>query len=128
MPTINQLVRMKRPKKIRKIKTKALDKCPQKKGVCLKVLTMNPKKPNSAVRKIARVKLSNQKIITVYLPGQGHTLQQFSVVLVRGGRVKDLPGVKYKAIRGLKDFSWKESFLRMQSRSKYGGSKIIGKR
>ena len=127
MPTINQLVRIKRSKKIRKIKSKALDKCPQKKGVCLKVLTMNPKKPNSAVRKIARVKLSNQKIITVYLPGQGHTLQQFSVVLVRGGRVKDLPGVKYKAIRGLKDFSWKESFLRMQSRSKYGGSKVIGK-
>src|SRR6266850_1255108 len=103
MPTINQLVR--RPRKVqrRKIKTKDLEGCPQKRGVCLQVKTMTPKKPNSALRKIARVRLSNGKEVTAYIPGEEHNLQEHSIVLVRGGRVRDLPGVRYHIVRGTLD-------------------------
>lgn len=98
----------------------ALDGSPFKKGTCLKIRTMKPKKPNSAIRKIARVKLSNSKVVTAYIPGQGHSLQDHSVVLVRGGRTKDLPGLHYKLVRGKFDFDWKETFVRTMRRSKYG--------
>ena len=118
MPTINQLVRKGRKKIKVKKKTPVLESCPQKRGVCLQVKTMTPKKPNSALRKIARVRLSNGKEITAYIPGEGHNLQEHSIVLVRGGRVRDLPGVRYRVIRGTLDAMGVEG--RRQSRSKYG--------
>ncbi len=121
MPTINQLVRKKR--KLRRATTKApvLAKCPQRQGVCLKVTTMTPKKPNSALRKISRVRLSNGKEVTVYIPGEGHNLQEHSIVLVRGGRVRDLPGVRYQVVRGSRDALGVDG--RKQSRSRYGAKK-----
>lgn len=119
MSTINQLIlKGKRAKKIKKIKTPALKKNPQLKGVCIKVYNRTPKKPNSAQRKVAKVKLSNSQKVEVYIPGEKHTLQEYSVVLMRGGRVKDLPGVKYHLVRGKYDFKGVEG--RTQSRSKYG--------
>ena len=120
MPTANQLVRdaQLRRKKVRPSKTPALQACPQKRGVCLRVYTRKPKKPNSAIRKVAKIKLSNASEIIAYIPGEGHSLQEHSVVLVRGGRVKDLPGVKYKVIRGVFDLQGVPT--RRQSRSKYG--------
>ena len=117
-PTINQLVRLGRGRKVKRSKCPVLDSCPQKRGVCLQVKTMTPKKPNSALRKIARVRLSNGKEITAYIPGEGHNLQEHSIVLVRGGRVRDLPGVRYHIIRGTLDASGVED--RKRSRSKYG--------
>ena len=123
MPTINQLIfRKKRLAKFHKSKAPLLASCPQKKGVCLKVRIMTPKKPNSAQRKVARVKLSNGTLLTGYIPGQGHTLQRFSQVLVQGGRANDLPGVRYSFIRGKFDFNL-ELFGRTNARSKYGLSK-----
>ena len=118
MPTINQLVRKGRKKIKYKSKSPILDGCPQKRGVCLQVKTMTPKKPNSALRKIARVRLSNGKEPTVYIPGAGHNLQEHSIVLIRGGRVRDLPGVRYHILRGCLDASGVEN--RRRSRSKYG--------
>ncbi|MCZ6574624.1 MAG: 30S ribosomal protein S12 [Planctomycetota bacterium] len=118
MPTINQLIRHGRKDKIYRSKSPALDRCPQKRGVCLQVKTMTPKKPNSALRKIARVRLSNGKEITAYIPGEGHNLQEHSIVLVRGGRVRDLPGVRYHVIRGTLDTSGVDD--RRRGRSKYG--------
>ena len=118
MPTINQLIRYGRKPKAKKSKVPALQGHPQKRGVCIRVSTMTPKKPNSALRKIARVRLSNGIEVTAYIPGIGHNLQEHSVVLVRGGRVKDLPGVRYKIIRGALDAAGVEG--RKQSRSKYG--------
>jgi small subunit ribosomal protein S12 len=121
MPTINQLVR--KGRRIQKSRTKSpvLEGCAQKRGVCLQVKTMTPKKPNSALRKIARVRLSNGKEITAYIPGEGHNLQEHSIVLIRGGRVRDLPGVRYHIIRGVLDSQGVED--RKQSRSKYGAKK-----
>ncbi|ABQ47301.1 MULTISPECIES: 30S ribosomal protein S12 [Thermotoga] len=121
MPTINQLIRYGRKPKKKKSKAPALQGNPQKRGVCIKVSTMTPKKPNSALRKIARVRLSNGIEVTAYIPGIGHNLQEHSVVLVRGGRVKDLPGVRYKIIRGALDAAGVEG--RRQSRSKYGAKR-----
>ncbi|MCD6254512.1 MAG: 30S ribosomal protein S12 [Thermotogae bacterium] len=121
MPTINQLVRQGREKVRRKSKSPALQNNPQKRGVCVRVSTMTPKKPNSALRKIARVRLSNGIEVTAYIPGIGHNLQEHSVVLVRGGRVKDLPGVRYKIIRGTLDAAGVEG--RKQARSKYGAKR-----
>ena len=121
MPTINQLVKNGRRKQRSKSKSPVLDRCPHKRGVCLQVKTMTPKKPNSALRKIARVRLSNGKEVTVYIPGEGHNLQEHSIVLIRGGRVRDLPGVRYHVLRGVLDASGVES--RRQSRSKYGAKK-----
>lgn len=118
MPTINQLVRKGRTKQRTFSKSPVLDKCPQKQGVCLQVKTMAPKKPNSALRKITRVRLSNGKEVTVYIPGEGHNLQEHSIVLVRGGRVRDLPGVRYQVVRGARDTLGVEG--RKQSRSRYG--------
>ena len=118
MPTINQLVRKGRRDKIAKVKTAALKGSPQRRGVCTRVYTTTPKKPNSALRKIARVKLTNQMEVTAYIPGIGHNLQEHSVVLVRGGRVKDLPSVKYHIVRGALDAAGVKD--RKQSRSKYG--------
>ena len=121
MPTINQLVRS--PRRVQKAKKKntALDTCPQKRGVCLLVKTVTPKKPNSALRKVARVRLSNGREITAYIPGVDHNLQEHSIVLVRGGRVRDLPGVRYHIIRGTLDTSGVQN--RKQGRSKYGTKK-----
>ncbi len=121
MPTINQLVRLGRKKKERKSKAPALQGCPQKRGVCVRVYTVTPKKPNSALRKVARVRLTNGIEITAYIPGIGHNLQEHSVVLVRGGRVRDLPGVRYKIIRGALDAAGVQN--RRKSRSKYGAPK-----
>lgn len=121
MSTINQLCNSSRKKKQKFNKVPALDFCPQKKGVCLKVLTKTPKKPNSALRKIVKVRLTNRKRVTAYIPGEGHTLQEYSTVLMRGGRVKDLPGVKYHLVRGIYDFLGLKN--RKQSRSKYGTKK-----
>ena len=121
MPTINQLVRKGRKVVRKKKKTPLLDSCPQRRGVCLQVKTQTPKKPNSALRKIARVRLSNGKEITAYIPGEGHNLQEHSVVLVRGGRVRDLPGVRYHILRGTLDSSGVDG--RGQSRSKYGAKR-----
>src|ERR1700679_900250 len=121
MPTINQLVRFERKIQKRRKKTKDLDQCPQKRGVCLQVKTMTPKKPNSALRKIARVRLSNGKEVTAYIPGEKHTLQEHSIVLVRGGRVRDLPGVRYHIVRGTLDALGVEG--RKRSRSKYGAKR-----
>lgn len=121
MPTINQLIRQGRQRQFKKSMAPMLEECPQKRGVCLSVTTTTPKKPNSAVRKIARVRLVNGMEGTVYIPGIGHTLQEHSVVLVRGGRVKDLPGVRYHIVRGTLDTSGVAK--RMQARSKYGAKK-----
>src|SRR5687767_12453769 len=118
MPTINQLVRKPRVKQPSRSKSPVLESSPFKRGVCLQVKTITPKKPNSALRKVARVRLSNKKEITAYIPGEGHNLQEHSIVLVRGGRVRDLPGVRYHIIRGVLDASGVEG--RKQQRSKYG--------
>lgn len=121
MPTIQQLVRKGRNTKIKKSKSMALKECPQKRGVCIRVYTTTPKKPNSAMRKVARVRLTNGNEVNAYIPGEGHNLQEHSIVLVRGGRVKDLPGVKYHIIRGALDTAGVEG--RLQSRSKYGAKR-----
>ena len=121
MPTINQLVRRGRKIVKRKSKSPVLESCPQKRGVCLQVRTLTPKKPNSALRKIARVRLSNGKEVTAYIPGEGHNLQEHSIVMVRGGRVRDLPGVRYHIIRGTLDTQGVED--RKQARSKYGAKR-----
>ncbi len=121
MPTINQLVRRPRRKPSAKKKNVALEQCPQKRGVCVLVKTMTPKKPNSALRKVARVRLSNGKEITAYIPGVDHNLQEHSIVLVRGGRVRDLPGVRYHVVRGALDTSGVEG--RRQGRSLYGAKR-----
>ena len=118
MPTINQLVRKGRKKAKKKTKAPALQSCPQKRGVCTRVMTITPKKPNSALRKVARVRLVNGIEVTAYIPGIGHNLQEHSVVLLRGGRVKDLPGVRYHIVRGAKDTLGVED--RRKARSKYG--------
>lgn len=120
MPTIQQYLKKIRKKKLRKIKMKALMACPQKRGLCFKIYTTKPKKPNSANRKIAQVRLSTGRKTIVGIPGQGFVLQKFSSVLIRGGGFKDVPGVKYKMIRGKYDLNWREDFLRSQGRSKYG--------
>jgi len=121
MPTINQLVRKGRKKPVKKGKAPDLDCCPQKRGVCLQVKTQTPKKPNSALRKVARVRLSNGKEVTAYIPGIDHNLQEHSIVLVRGGRVRDLPGVRYHIVRGVLDTLGVSN--RNQGRSKYGSKK-----
>ncbi|MEO0233463.1 MAG: 30S ribosomal protein S12 [candidate division WOR-3 bacterium] len=121
MPTINQLVRNKRKKVTKKTKSPALKAAPQKRGICVRVYTTKPKKPNSALRKVARVRLSNGYEVTAYIPGEGHNLQEHSVVLIRGGRVKDLPGVRYHVIRGVYDSAGVEN--RRRSRSLYGAKK-----
>ncbi|MGR6837422.1 30S ribosomal protein S12 [Syntrophomonas erecta] len=121
MPTINQLIRKGREKEERKSTAPALKNCPQKRGVCTRVYTTTPKKPNSALRKIARVRLTNGIEVTAYIPGIGHNLQEHSVVLIRGGRVKDLPGVRYHIVRGTLDAAGVQN--RQQSRSKYGTKK-----
>jgi len=118
MPTINQLVRKKRKKQSKKSKSMALQKNPQRRGVCTRVWTITPKKPNSALRKVARVRLSNGIEVTAYIPGEGHNLQEHSIVLIRGGRVKDLPGVRYHVVRGKLDTAGVDT--RSQGRSKYG--------
>ena len=118
MPTINQLVRKGRKQKARKTKVPALKACPQKRGVCTRVYTTTPKKPNSALRKVARVRLTNGNEVNAYIGGEGHNLQEHSIVLVRGGRVKDLPGVRYHIVRGALDTAGVEG--RTQRRSKYG--------
>ncbi|GAB4336934.1 MAG: 30S ribosomal protein S12 [Calditrichia bacterium] len=118
MPTINQLIRFGRKQVEKKNKAPALGACPQKRGVCTRVYTTTPKKPNSALRKVARVRLTNGIEVTAYIPGEGHNLQEHSIVLIRGGRVKDLPGVRYHIIRGTLDTSGVND--RMQGRSKYG--------
>ena len=122
MPTINQLIRKPRKSPPTRNKVPALEGCPQKRGVCTRVYTTTPKKPNSALRKVARVRLTNGFEVTSYIPGEGHNLQEHSIVLVRGGRVKDLPGVRYHVIRGTLDAMGVES--RKQSRSKYGTKRI----
>jgi len=121
MPTINQLVRLGRRRVRKKTAAPALEGNPQKRGVCVQVRTMTPKKPNSALRKVARVRLSNGVEVTAYIPGEGHNLQEHSVVLVRGGRVKDLPGVRYHIVRGTLDAAGVEK--RRQGRSKYGAKR-----
>ena len=121
MPTINQLIRKGRIKVLHKTNTPALKGSPQKRGVCTRVYTSTPKKPNSALRKVARVRLTNQMEVTAYIPGIGHNLQEHSIVLIRGGRVKDLPGVRYHIVRGTMDASGVEN--RNRSRSKYGAKK-----
>ena len=121
MPTITQLLRKPRVPKKRKSKSPALMNCPQRRGVCIQVRTMTPKKPNSALRKVARVRLTTGREVTAYIPGEGHNLQEHSIVLVRGGRVKDLPGVKYHIIRGTLDTQGVAD--RKRSRSKYGAKK-----
>ena len=120
MTTFSQLLRGARIRKIVKTKSPRLKNCPHRRATCLKVYTIKPKKPNSAIRKIAKVKLSTGQRTLIYLPGQGHSLQQHSVVLVRGGRVPDCPGILYHAVRGKYDFTFKESFDRKTNRSKYG--------
>src|SRR5436189_3459083 len=121
MPTINQLVRKGRSKVTVKSKSPALVKCPQRRGVCVQVMTRTPKKPNSAMRKVARVRLTNGNEVNAYIPGEGHNLQEHSIVLVRGGRVKDLPGVRYHIVRGALDTSGVAG--RTQRRSKYGAKR-----
>ena len=123
MPTINQLCQKEKSRKKSKQKTNkpALERCPQKKGICLRVYTRTPKKPNSALRKVAKIRLCNSRKITAYIPGERHNLQEHSVVLVRGGRVKDLPGVKYRIIRGTLDLQGVKN--RKSARSKYGTKK-----
>ena len=121
MPTISQLVRKGRKDIVDKSKSPALDNCPQRRGVCVRVYTTTPKKPNSAMRKVARVRLTNQKEVNSYIPGEGHNLQEHSIVLVRGGRVPDLPGVRYHIVRGTLDLQGVNG--RKQGRSKYGAKK-----
>ena len=121
MPTINQLIRRGREPQTTRSKTPAMAACPQKRGVCTRVYTQTPKKPNSALRKVARVRLTNGIEVTAYIPGEGHNLQEHSIVLIRGGRVKDLPGVRYHIVRGVLDTSGVES--RRNSRSKYGAKR-----
>ncbi len=121
MPTVNQLVRKGRVTAKAKVKTPALAGAPQKRGVCTRVMTQTPKKPNSALRKVARVRLTNGMEVTAYIPGEGHNLQEHSIVLVRGGRVRDLPGVRYHIIRGVLDAQGVQD--RKQARSKYGAKK-----
>ena len=121
MPTINQLVRKGRENKPYKSSSPALDSCPQRRGVCTRVYTTTPKKPNSALRKVARVRLTNTIEVTAYIPGEGHNLQEHSIVLIRGGRVKDLPGVRYHIIRGTLDTQGVNN--RRQGRSKYGAKR-----
>lgn len=122
MPTFNQLYKNKRKKKPPLNKTPALQKCPQKKGICTKLVLRTPKKPNSALRKLAKLRLTNKKVIYAYIPGEGHNLKEYSTVIIRGGRVKDLPGIKYHIVRGKLDFSGLSK--RKTSRSKYGTKKI----
>ena len=121
MPTISQLIRYGRMKKKKKTKSRALDRCPQKRAVCLQVKTQTPKKPNSALRKVARARMTNGIEVTAYIPGEGHNLQEHSIVLIRGGRVKDLPGVRYHIVRGTLDTSGVQN--RKKSRSKYGAKR-----
>jgi len=121
MPTIQQLVRKGRESLVEKGKSPALDSCPQRRGVCVRVYTTTPKKPNSAMRKVARVRLTNGKEVNAYIPGEGHNLQEHSIVLVRGGRVKDLPGVRYHIVRGSLDTAGVNG--RLQRRSKYGAKR-----
>ena len=121
MPTINQLIRNGRKKPLKKTKVPAMESCPQKRGVCTRVYTTTPKKPNSALRKVARIRLTNGFEVTSYIPGEGHNLQEHSVVLIRGGRVKDLPGVRYHILRGNLDTQGVTG--RKQQRSKYGAKK-----
>ncbi|OIO67353.1 MAG: 30S ribosomal protein S12 [Zetaproteobacteria bacterium CG_4_9_14_3_um_filter_49_83] len=121
MPTINQLIRNPRKDKRKINKVPALDACPQRRGVCTRVYTTTPKKPNSALRKVARVRLTNGQEVTAYIPGEGHKLQEHSVVLIRGGRVKDLPGVRYHILRGVLDTTGVQD--RKQARSKYGAKR-----
>ena len=121
LPTINQLIRTGRQKLVKKTASPALKSCPQKRGVCVRVYTSTPKKPNSALRKVARVRLTNGMEDTTYIPGVGHNLQEHSIVMIRGGRVKDLPGVRYHVVRGSLDTLGVES--RMQGRSKYGAKR-----
>ena len=126
MPTISQLVRKGRNKVVKKSKSASLVGCPQKRGVCTRVYTTTPKKPNSAMRKVARVRLTNGIEVNAYIPGEGHNLQEHSIVLVRGGRVKDLPGVRYHIVRGALDTAGVEG--RLQRRSKYGAKKAKAKK
>ncbi len=121
MPTISQLVKAGRKKPVKKTASPALKACPQRRGVCVRVYTSTPKKPNSALRKVARVRLTNGMEVTTYIPGVGHNLQEHSIVMIRGGRVKDLPGVRYHVVRGSLDTLGMEN--RMQGRSKYGAKK-----
>jgi small subunit ribosomal protein S12 len=121
MPTVNQLVRKGRKRQIVKSNVPALEACPQKRGVCTRVYTTTPKKPNSALRKVARVRLTNRQEVTTYIGGEGHNLQEHSVILIRGGRVKDLPGVRYHVVRGSLDTSGVSE--RRQGRSKYGAKR-----
>ncbi|MDR2458720.1 MAG: 30S ribosomal protein S12 [Holosporales bacterium] len=121
MPTINQLIRSPRKPKVTRNKVPALEGCPQKRGVCARVFTTTPKKPNSAMRKVARVRLTNGYEVTGYIPGEGHNLQEHSVVMIRGGRVKDLPGVRYHVIRGTLDTQGVKN--RKQARSRYGAKR-----
>ena len=121
MPTINQLIRIERKKVVKRKKTPALQACPQRRGVCTRVYTTTPKKPNSAMRKVARVRLTNGIEVSAYIPGEGHNLQEHSVVMIRGGRVKDLPGVRYHIVRGTLDTSGVQE--RRQRRSKYGAKR-----
>ena len=121
MPTINQLIRIERKKVVKRKKTPALQACPQRRGVCTRVYTTTPKKPNSALRKVARVRLTNGIEVSAYIPGEGYNLQEHSVVLIRGGRVKDLPGVRYHIVRGTLDTSGVAD--RRQRRSKYGAKR-----
>ncbi len=121
MPTINQLIRKEREKVIKRQKTRALQACPQRRGVCTRVYTTTPKKPNSALRKVARVRLTNGYEVTAYIPGEGHNLQEHSVVMIRGGRVKDLPGVRFHIIRGTLDTAGVQD--RRKGRSKYGAKR-----
>lgn len=121
MPTINQLIRKPRSPKMNRNKVPALEQCPQKRGVCTRVFTTTPKKPNSALRKVARIRLTNGFEVTGYIPGEGHNLQEHSVIMIRGGRVKDLPGVRYHIIRGTLDTQGVKN--RKQARSKYGAKK-----
>jgi len=126
LPTFNQLVRKGRVQKKDKSKSPALDNCPQKRGVCTRVFTTTPKKPNSALRKVARIRLTNNVEVTGYIPGIGHNLQEHSIVLIRGGRVKDLPGVRYHVIRGTLDAEGVQN--RMKGRSRYGAKRPKEKR
>ena len=121
MPTIQQLIKHGRKRIVKKSKSRALNSCPQRRGVCVRVYTTTPKKPNSAMRKVARVRLTNGKEVNAYIPGEGHNLQEHSIVLVRGGRIKDLPGVRYHIVRGTLDADGVED--RKQRRSKYGAKR-----
>ena len=121
MPTVSQLIRFKRKKVVKRKKTPALQECPQRRGVCTRVYTTTPKKPNSALRKVARVRLTNGLEVSAYIPGEGHNLQEHSVVMIRGGRVKDLPGVRYHIVRGTLDTAGVAD--RRQRRSKYGAKR-----